>query len=377
MVALALIALGVGLGVLQRARSRPVLRTVGPRILSNQTSQPLSVTGERLRPGMRLLIGDRAVPLTAIDGEHAYGRLGPLAVAGGEPQQTFQVTLEGGEGAAPLTVVNDAAFPDLTSLAVREDGVVYAASSTTDELFELDPRTGAHSRRPTFDGPSALAFWGRTLVVAHRFDARLMLVKGNGATEAVPAVASAEGLVVSRTGVAFVAEQARDTVLALDLVSGGRVLWRREVDPNPRALAPAGAQLAVGSLQTGEVELLSADTGAVEGRIAPRPGTPIQGGGTADFSSYVMGGKAVRALLFAGGRLLSANSGPNVGPNPERMEVSANGGVSELDVQAGKVLRHRGFGAGVTSALAADEAAGLLYAADPALGRIRVLDLQS
>ncbi|HVE86393.1 MAG TPA: MtsA protein, partial [Myxococcales bacterium] len=224
---------------------------------------------------------------------------------------------------------------------------------------------------------SALAWWGSTLVVAHRFDPRLMLVKPGGAVEPVPAVASAEGVVADRLGVAFVAEHARDTVLSLDLAAGGRVRWRREVEPNPKALALAGDLLAVGSLQTGEVEVLSRDTGAPGGRIAPRPGTPIQGGGTEAFSEFVIGGKAVRALAFAGGRLLSANLGPNVGPNPRRMEVTANGGVSELDVQAGKVLRHRGFGAGVTSGLAADEGQGLLYAADPALGRVRVLDLRT
>src|SRR6478735_1216273 len=116
--------------------------------------------------------------------------------------------------------------------------------------------------------------------------------------------------------------------------------------------------MAVGSLQTGQVELLATDTGERRAVIAPRPGTPILGGGTAAFSRYVMGGKAQRALVFAGGKLLSANTGPNIGPNPQRMEVSANGGVSELDPQAGAVLRHHGFGAGVTSALAADEAAG-------------------
>ena len=212
-------------------------------------------------------------------------------------------------------------------------------------------------------------------MVAHRFDARLMLRDEAGKTEAVQAVAGASGLVIDANGMAFIAEQSRDTVLALDLASGPRLRWRTAVDPNPKALALAGELLAVGSLQTGEVEVLARDTGAVKGRIAPRPGTPIEGGGTAAYAAAVMGGKAQRELAFAGGRLLSANSGPNIGPNPDRMEVSANGGVSELDVQAMKVLRHRGFGAGVTSALAVDEAAGLLYAADPALGLVRVLGL--
>src|SRR5262249_2431671 len=155
-----------------------------------------SVTGARLRPGAALKVGGQTVRLTVIDDGHAYGRLQPLRVAPGEAQQTFQASLEGGEGEAPLTVVNDAEFPDLTSLAVRAGGPVFAASSPTDELLELDPSTGAVQRRPTYDGPTALAFWGTTLVVAHRFDPRLMLLPAGGDARAVPAVANAEGLAV-------------------------------------------------------------------------------------------------------------------------------------------------------------------------------------
>ena len=63
-------------------------------------------------------MGGRTIPLAVVDDRHAYARLPPLSVPPGEVQQIFQVTLEGGEGAAPLIVVNDAAFPDLTALAV-------------------------------------------------------------------------------------------------------------------------------------------------------------------------------------------------------------------------------------------------------------------
>lgn len=374
--AVALVALGVGVVASRGLRSRPTLQSVGPRLVSNQTSQPLGVVGTGLKPGVQLRVGDQLVPLEVVDDRHAYGRLQPMVLPAAEPQRTFQAALEHGEGSAPLTVVNDAAFPDLTALAVRADGHVFAASTTTDELFELDPETGAVSRHATFDGPTALAVRGSTVVVAHRFDRRLQLWGAAGRADAVPAAANAEGVVVDPLGVAYVAEDARDTVLAVDLQSG-TVLWRREVDPNPKALALAQGTLAVGSLQTGEVELLATDKGERQAVIAPRPGTPILGGGTASFSKYVMGGKAQRGLAFASGHLFSANSGPNVGPNPTRMEVSANGGVSELDPRAGTVLRHRGFGAGVTSAVAADEAAGVLYAADPALGLVRVLDLKT
>jgi hypothetical protein len=362
------------------AGSRPRLISVGPRLVSNETSQPLAVVGERLASGLALKLGEPwslRVPLAVVDGQHAYARLPPgLRLPEEETQRAVEVTLEGGEGQAPLTVVNDLGFPDLRALAVGLDGRVYALSSTTDELLVLSPDSGEVARVKTLDGPSALAWSGATLLVAHRFSAALLQVSPDGALSQLPAPAYASALAVDGQGIAYVAEHARDTVTAIDLPGGGRTLWRAEVSPNPGALAVAGGSLAVGSLQTGEVQVLDRVTGRLEGTLVPRPGTPIEGGGTARYSAYVMGGKAVRALVWNGrtGRLLSANLGPNIGPNPDRMEVSANGGVSELDLAGGKVIRHRGFGAGVTSALALDDEAGVLYAADPGLGLVRVLD---
>ncbi len=86
----------------------------------------------------------------------------------------------------------------------------------------------------------------------------------------------------------------------------------------------------------------------------------IVGGGTERFSAQVMGGKAPRGMVASErlGRLFMASLGPNVGPNTERMEVSPNGGVAVVDPVRGEVVRHRGFGAGVTEGLALDEARG-------------------
>src|SRR5690348_8610872 len=60
------------------ARSAARLVAVGPRLTSNQTSEPLAVYGEALEPGLRLVLGppvSRELPLKVVDARHAYARL--------------------------------------------------------------------------------------------------------------------------------------------------------------------------------------------------------------------------------------------------------------------------------------------------------------
>ncbi len=93
---------------------------------------------------------------------------------------------------------------------------------------------------------------------------------------------------------------------------------------------------------------------------------------------YAINGSAPRAFAWSTrlSRLFVSSIGPNIGPNPERVEVSMNGGVGVVELSRAPEgwLRHLGFGAGVTEGLALDDRAGLLYAADPALGLVRVVD---
>ncbi|MHB8878354.1 MAG: MtsA protein, partial [Myxococcaceae bacterium] len=349
-----------------------------------------------LSPGMTLWLGpplSRELPLTVLDPSHAYARLpAGLTLPPGEVQATVALTLgkqPPEPGAPTLTLVNDSSFPDLTALAISEDGAwLFAASTPTDQVFAVEVSTGKVQTLGVGDGPVALAPWRDSagaawMVVAHAFapELHLLPVGRGGGQRVLPGPSSATGLAIDpAAGVAFVAEHARDTVYALKLSEGGRELWRAPVAPNPRELALAGGVLAVGSVQTGEVELLDAASGAPLSRVSPGPGTPIVGGGTEAFSSYVMGGTAVRALCFSPklSRLFLSSVGPNIGPNPRRMEVSMNGGVAVLDpAPPGRTLRHLGFGAGVTEGLALDDDALLLYAADPALGLVRVLDARA
>lgn len=367
----------------------PKLTSVGPKLTSNQTSQPLAVYGEHLRPGLRLVLGaplSLEVPLKVVDAGHAYARLPVgLALPEATPQVVVTVRLSEGEGEARLSVVNDAAFPDLTAMVLSPDGrTLFIASPPTDTVFVLDVASGTVSPLVAGDGPSALSAYedasGKPwLAVAHRFSPELWLYAldaPGSAPKVIPAPKGVTGLVVDgKAGVAFLAEHVRDSVVALPL-SGEGERWRAPVDPNPRALTRWGEWLAVGSLQTGQVELLSQSDGTRGATVVPGPGVPIVGGGTERFSSLVMGGKAPRALVASErlGRLFESSVGPNVGPNPQRMEVSANGGVAVLDPKAGTVVRHRGFGGGITEGLALDDAAGLLYAADVGVGLVRVLD---
>src|SRR5271154_2931697 len=74
----AVAAVAAGEAYLHLRGPAPVLRDIGPRQLSNQTSQPLALVGEYFYPGMTLQLGPpfgRTLPLTVLDAQHAYARL--------------------------------------------------------------------------------------------------------------------------------------------------------------------------------------------------------------------------------------------------------------------------------------------------------------
>lgn len=365
----------------------PHLASVGPRLLSNQTSQPVSVQGERLTPGLSLALGppvERAFPLTVLDERHAYTRLPAHLALGTAAEVPVTVTLTRSQGPAPtgtakLTFANDTGFPDLVALALSPDGTRAAIVSTTeDTLYVVDLASGAVHTVATADGPTAVATWTdsdgqASWLIAHQFAPVLQLTTIDGEeTSTVPAPANASGLLVSGD-VAFVAEQARDTVSAISLVEK-KETWRTPVAANPRELALTSNGLAVGSLQTGLVEWLDPATGAPKQAVQPDQRVHIIGGGTAKYGPLVMGGKAVRDLAWSDKQkaLFVSSIGPNVGPNPDKLEVSMNGGVGVADEKGWR--RHLGFGAGVTEALVLDDGRGLLYATDVGLGLVRVLD---
>ena len=381
---------GVFCWLLLSGPGAPVLRDVGPRQVSNQTSQPLALVGDNFSQGMTLKLGapfDRSLPLTVVDAHHAYARLpADLALPSATVQVAVPLRLTRTPSGVSLLVVNDRGFPDLTSLALTPDGSrVWAASVTTDELVGVDTETRTVSVLPGGDGPSALATWAaggkQWLAVAHAYSPEVWVCDGlTGARlRTLPAPANATGLLVdAQRGLLLLAEHVRDTVVALSL-EDGHVLWRAAVAPNPRALALSGGVVVVGSEQTGALEAISLETGTVQAPISPGSETPILGGHTEPYAGFTMGGQAPRGLVWSAAleRLFVTSLGPNIGPNPDRMDVSMNGGVGVVDVARGVFERHLGFGWGVPQGVALDDAKAILYVADVGTGLVRGLDARA
>ncbi len=391
-----IIVAGAGCRAADNAAAKPVpdagsagpkLISAGPRLLSNQTPQPLTVLGEGLTPGLSLKLGapiNRAVPLTVLDARHAYTRLPADLSLGNASETTVSVSLVGGSGEAELRIIGDTTFPDLTAAALSSDGAhLFVVSGPEDRVYDVDVAARSTRAIEVGDGPSAIAVWRderkqEWVLVAHQFAPELRLVPvAGGEAKTFVAPANASGLALDvKGGVVFIAEQARDSVVAMSLTDGV-VKWRTGVAANPRELVLTPKGLVVGSLQTGELQVLEAASGKLLSGLEPVPGTRIVGGHTARFSKYVMNGTAPRDLAWSERlqKLLVTSIGPNIGPNPDKMEVSMNGGVGAVDLGKGW-LRHLGFGAGVSEAMALDDARGLLFVSDVSLGQVRVLDVK-
>jgi hypothetical protein len=324
------------------------------------------------------------VPLVVVDDAHAFARWPAGGALGPASEAVVEVSLEGGEGSATVRLINDTSFPDLTAMVSTTDGShLVIVSPNEDRVYAVDVATRRVRAVSVGDGPSAVtAIGGGRVLVSHLFSPSLISVDLGvepPVLERLPGPRVSASL-ATNGGLAFVTEQARDTVAAVGLDAGCAEVWRTPVAPNPRAMVVTRSGLVVGSLQTGELELLDVGTGRVLGVTQPGPGTPIIGGGTAAFSNAIMNGKAPRALVASErlGVVFGASIGPNIGPNAEKHEVSMNGGVGVVSLPSARApfkwVRHLGFGAGVTDALALDDEAGLLYAADVSLGLVRVLD---
>lgn len=359
--------------------ARATVESIGPRLVSNQTSNPLRVHGTGLKSGMKLDVAGTSVTLTALDDRHAYGRLpAGIAIPKDQAQLLVDVKLDGISTGKKLKVVNDTAFPVLTALAVNGPRA-YVASQTEDAVYSVELESKQVTRIEVRDGPSALAPFGDGVAVAHRFSPELSFISADGGVQSAPAPNHVAALLAVDEGL-LLAEQARDTVALLDAT--GKEVWRAPVAPNPGTLVLTPRGVVVGSHQTGELELLDLASGKQLESFEPGPksqivGPSTPGGDGPDMADWVMNGSMQRALAYSAKeqRLFSANIGPNIGPNPKRMEVSMNGGVSALEAREKlQWIRHLGTGGGVTQALAIDDARGLVYGADIALGLVRVID---
>lgn len=371
------------------------LTGVSPRTTSNQFATPLLLFGRGFAPGQKLRLGapfGTEIPLTVDDDGHASAVLpAGLTLPPETTEAEAPLTLVDAQGAAlgeplRLMVVNDTGFIDVQGLVATSDlAWAVTASAPTDELFFLETATGKVERVPVGDGPQAIAKavldGVEHVVVAHRYGPELRVLPlrpgadGKRTQRTLPGPAHAWALAVA-DGVAYVGEHARDTLVAVDLTDG-KTRWTAPLVPNPRGIAIAGDDVAVGSMVAGEIQLVARKDGKVSPAIAPRPGVKILGGHTEAFSDDVIGGKGVRALAFGEGLVFVASSGPNVGPNEQQMGVTGTGGVGVVDPRALTYPRHLAFNYGVPQALAFDEKRHRLYVADVAEGLVHVVDTKA
>jgi len=375
-------------------RSR--LDAIGPRLFSNQTDQALALYGQGLPEGGRLVLSWGAerveLPTRRLDDGHAVAVVPEgLSVEPTRATEALTARLLDGDGdvldgAPSLTVVNDARYPIPYAMEVTASGDrVLVASPTTDTLYDLDTASGAVRTVEVGDGPRALALWrdpggDEQLLVVEEYETTLRVLplsalSSGGRT--IPVGRYAQAVAVDgATHRAYVTRKVEDDVLVVDLQTGG-ALGRYAVGVNPRAVAlsPAGV-LAVGNQGSSDLTLIEVATGQAR-RVAPDVDTEIAGGLTEAFAPYIMGGKASRDVAFSGrlGAFLVSSIGPDIGPNPKRMEVSMNSGVGVVDPASGRFGRHVSMLRGVGEGLAVDDARGVVYVADVGMGRVVAMDL--
>jgi DNA-binding beta-propeller fold protein YncE len=389
------LALGLGGGLLlARSRLHPppigvepapadTIAAVSPTLVSNQTSYPLTIFGRGFAPGDVVRFSgafELRLPAAFIDSGHLAVRLPPQPLAAKVESVLARVTVEHRSGTrlsgeASLTVVNDSSFAQPYACALSPDGrTLFVASPTTDTVDRYATDTGERQTLHVGDGPRALAVTadGATLVVADELASALERIPlAGGATTRIPLDGWPQELQLD--GATAWVTTRQGGLLRVDLPSG-RVERTALPGRQPRALTVAQDGIYVAQLGTDDVVHVRPSVATT--RIAPGPGVRIVGGRTEKYGPNVMGGKAARALVHDPVHQLvfASTIGPNVGPNPDCVEVSMNGGVEVIDARTDAVVLHLGLGAGVLEGLAIDPAAQRLYAADLALGRVLAFD---
>src|SRR5688500_5600919 len=128
--------------VLAACQTGPRLDAVGPRVISNATSQPLAIYGERFTPGMKLVLELQppvSLPTVVVDRKQLAARLPAAPLPADVASLRVPAHLINAEGQRVagdsfVKIVNDAGFPVPYDLAVTRDGTAFVASPNTDEL---------------------------------------------------------------------------------------------------------------------------------------------------------------------------------------------------------------------------------------------------
>ncbi len=281
-------------------------------------------------------------------------------------------------GKVSIDVINDLFYPLASDLEVHPDGhTVYAITPTTDRLWILEKGKASRSI-PVGDEPNAVRLWTHEdkhyLVISHTYDDVWVLpIDTLESPRKITAPRHARDIDVSGNTL-LISERVNDHVHQFDLVTGeakGKVL----AGVNPREVVVVEGKAFAGNLGSGDLSILDFE-GGKETRIAAAPGAKILGGHTAKYAEFVMGHTGVRDLVYAPdlGVVFSADLGPNLGPNPDKVEVTQNGGVGVFDAKTGEYLHHYSMFSGAPEQMVYDEANKRLFVTDLSRGRLVVFD---
>lgn len=357
------------------------LTSVGPRVIANDAAYPLYLYGENFVDGMKLRVEGDAFEVKRISDTLASTTVSNIELPSSESILTLKATLLEGDqtrGEAALKVVNDADYPWPYDLEVI-DGAVFVASPTTDTVWRYDTE-GTPTAFTVRDRPRALAEYRddsgkRFVVVVGELNGMLTLLDAEtGGIAGTIAVRGQPQDIVVDGAIAYVSDRVSDTVHVVDLHRRHVVAdWYAGI--NPRRMAVGLERLAVSNLGGDELVILSRQDGS-RTEVVVGPGAKIIGGHTEKFSDYVMGLKAPRDLVWSEKHevFLAATLGPNIGPNPDRMEVSMNSGVSVIAAD-GTFRHHVSMRRGNAERIAVDDDLGVILAADIARGRVVAFDL--
>ena len=282
-------------------------------------------------------------------------------------------------GQSPLRIVNDLGYGLPSDLAVSYDGQrAFVAVPTLDQVWALGASDKAQAI-PVGDRPIALGRWTNAeedfLIVAHAYDDIWVIsMKDPTQIRKFTAPAEVQGIDVWQNTL-FVTERLTDAVHRFDLTTG-KPLTALKAGANPRKVAADSNTGAwVGNLGSSDLSRLdyAASTSV---RISPGPNAKILGGNTAKNAPFIMGGSGIRDLAVAPdlGVLFMADLGPNIGPNPDRDDVSQNGGVGVVELATGAYRHHYSMFTGAPEQIAYDAKHQRLFVTDISRGRLVVFD---
>jgi YVTN family beta-propeller protein len=409
----------------------PVVRSVGPSMISNATDFPIEIEGAGFAPGALLTVTDTSgvaittVPTTYIN-EHLLGARIPqgFPVPAGISREigvsivkpvpggglSASNLLVGQCAAAPqppagqcLTVFDDIDFTNPNAAATSPDGSkVYVTSQQTDEVWIYDTVAQAFSGaiavgdNPFHVETLDLGGGGGREWVVNRFSDVLSII--DPATDAVvgtvPAARMNQEVEFNHAHTrAYVTNQNLDAVLVYDIAGGNLdapvLLATVPVGINPRgmAISPDDAKLYVANIQSEDVSVVDTATNAVVRTILTLPGQPIVGGRAAGWEPYVISGRAPRGIVFsaATGDVLVASIGPQTGPRPGVQQIGGaiiGPTITVIDAATDTVVGHVALN-GLDPVqptctdpeqMAVDDARHLLYVTCQGSGVVDVLD---